>query len=198
MSCSANGRQTNSKEYFNIQPKGSPHLRGRDQHTLQEDGTDQCWWFNRTNEYYESYIILRTIDMWIPTVLNLKMAWHRGTEHRPNIRMKIRSYCDVHAVARFRGNRGGCLSNDWWMFPRNPFQERVSSLRRRLLFRPPRGHIFRTESRCCLSSVFGVFGVRELELVTKGRGREPGVRRLPRLQRLWWLRSCSDLVSREL
>jgi hypothetical protein len=43
-------------------------------------------------------------------------------------------YCDVHAVARFRGNRGSCLSNDWWMF----------SLRRCLLFRPPRGDIPRT------------------------------------------------------
>jgi hypothetical protein len=29
-------------------------------------------------------------------------------------------------------------------------------------------------------------------------GREPGVRRIPGSQRLWWLRSCCDKVSREL
>jgi hypothetical protein len=32
------------------------------------------------------------------------------------------------------------------MFPRNPFQERVFSLRRCLLYHPPRGHISRTVS----------------------------------------------------
>jgi hypothetical protein len=42
------GRQTDSKENSNIQPKikwniGCPHLRWRDHHTLQEDGTDHVW-----------------------------------------------------------------------------------------------------------------------------------------------------------
>jgi hypothetical protein len=57
-----------------------------------------------------------------------------------------REQCDVHAVARFRGNKGGYLSIDYWMFPWNPFQERVFSLRMCLLCRPSRGHIFRTGS----------------------------------------------------
>jgi hypothetical protein len=48
----------------------------------------------------------------------------------------------VHAVAHFRGNKGGYLGNDYWMFPWNPFQERVFSLRKSLLCRPSRGHIF--------------------------------------------------------
>jgi hypothetical protein len=51
--------------------------------------------------------------------------------------------------------------------------------------------------------VFGVGVVGELlvselvELVSK-EGREPGVRRLPGLQRLRWLRNCCDIFSREL
>jgi hypothetical protein len=35
----------------------------------------------------------------------------------------------VHAVACFQGNEGGYLGNNYWMFPWNPFQERVFSLR---------------------------------------------------------------------
>jgi hypothetical protein len=42
----------------------------------------------------------------------------------------INIYCDVHAVARFRGNKGGYLGNDYWMFPWNPFQESVFSAAR--------------------------------------------------------------------
>jgi hypothetical protein len=55
-------------------------------------------------------------------------------------------YCDVHAAARFRGDKGGYLGNDYWMFTWNPFQERVFSLRKCLLCRPSKGHIFRLVS----------------------------------------------------
>jgi hypothetical protein len=72
------------------------------------------------------------------------------------------NYCDVHAAARFRGNKEGCLSNDWWMFPRNPFRERVFSLRRCLLYHPSRGHIPRS-SRLWVSWVrwVGIQGKRK-------------------------------------
>jgi hypothetical protein len=43
-------------------------------------------------------------------------------------------YCDVHAVACFRGNKGGCLSNDYWMFPRNPFQGVFSTVRPKVIY----------------------------------------------------------------
>jgi hypothetical protein len=46
---------------------------------------------------------------------------------------------------------------------------------------PDRGLLLKLKS---LEVLWRVFGVRELELVTMGRGRKPGVRRLPRLQRL--------------
>jgi hypothetical protein len=48
MSCSTNGRETDSKENFNKQPNtatehGAPTVKMMDQHTLQEDGTDKAW-----------------------------------------------------------------------------------------------------------------------------------------------------------
>jgi hypothetical protein len=47
ISCATNGRQANSKENsYNPKRKrniGRSQLRWRDQHTLQEDGTDHLW-----------------------------------------------------------------------------------------------------------------------------------------------------------
>jgi hypothetical protein len=66
-------------------------------------------------------------------------------EYNPKVSLAlILKYCDLHAVARFRGNKGGYLGNDYWMFPWNPFQERIFSLRKCLLYRPSRGYISRT------------------------------------------------------
>jgi hypothetical protein len=62
--------------------------------------------------------------------------------------------------------QGWLPGNDYWMFPWNPFQERVFSLRKCVLCRPSRGHIFRLVS----------------ELVSwwpRKEGREPGVRQQP-------------------
>jgi hypothetical protein len=77
----------------------------------------------------------------------------KRTEDRDN---QTYRYCDVHAVARFRGNRWGCLSNDWWMF----------SLRRCLISGPTRGHIPRSSE--LLRSRCGIQLVR-VRLLSSGR-----------------------------
>jgi hypothetical protein len=96
-------------------------------------------------------------------------------------------YCDVHAVARFRGNRGSCLSNDWWMFP----------LRRCLLYSPTRGHIPRSGIRVrefswsWLSSWRELFG-NQSELSSYPRNGRKGTRSSPEKLPKLWIWSCNS------